>query len=376
MKYILLILTLLANSAWGAEKKIDYVNLAATLLKDGYTQRAKEALEKVNVSSPDFDFARYYTLKGILLQKLAYPTLSNIFFDTAIELGQKNPSIQIYMARNYWQLRNYASVVAALDKAGEAAKENEQMMIVKADAYKQLGKMEQAWEVLDEGITRFPDSESFYRQKFYYLAELGYYQQALVYAKKILKAKDYPAKDYLSQAYVLRENKQYNEAATILEEAVIKYNDDTKLLELLGQVYIDQEHYIMAALVFDWASLNHPKFAQKAASLYLKAKQPVRALQLNRRVLDQKEKFKQRMGIDIYLEDYESMVSTIPALKRYDLLKEDNIVYAIGYGYYMNSDFSNAKKYLKQVKDSQLFAKASSIFQQIEKCQDDPFECN
>jgi tetratricopeptide (TPR) repeat protein len=376
MKHIAMILIFLINPVWGAEKQIDYVNLGAKLLKDGYTQRAKEVLEKVDVTGADFDFARFYTLKGILLQKLAYPMLSNIFFDSAIARGQASPTIQLYIARNHWQLHNYANVVAALDKAGEVAKNNEQMMVIKADAFKQQGLIQQAWKVLDEGIARFPASANFYRQKFYYLAELGYYQQAMVYANKLLEANKYSAKDYLSLGYILRENKQYRKAAVLLEEAVISYSSNKKLLELLGQVYIDQQHYLMAALVYDWASLSYPEYAHKAAALYLKAKQPVRALQLNRRVLAQKEKFKQRLSIDIYLDDYESMVSTVPALKRYDLLKEDNIKYAIGYGYYMNGDFANAKKYLKQVTDGRLFAKASHIFQQIEKCQDDPFECN
>lgn len=376
MKPVLLILLLLTNSAWGGEKHIDYVNLAAGLLKDGYAKRAQDALGKVDVSRNNFDFARFYTLKGILMHNLAYPSLSNIFFDAAVKQGQTNPSIYLYIAKNDWQLHNYADVLAALDKAGEAAKENEQMLVIKAEAYKQQGMLDEAWAVLDEGIKRFPASANFYRQKFYYLLELGYYQQALIYAKKILQAREYSAKDYLSVAYTLRENKQYADAAALLEEAVIKYSGNKKMIELLGQVYIDQQHFMMAALVYDWASVSYPDFALKAAGLYLKAKQPVRALQLNRRVLNQKEKFKQRLGIDIYLDDYEAMVSTEPALKRYDLLKDDNIAYAIGYGYYMNGDFTNARKYLKQVSDSQLFAKASHIFQKIEKCQDEPFECN
>lgn len=358
-----------------AEKKVDYLNLGATLLKDGYVERAKSVLEKVDVTAIKFDFARYYTLKGIMLHRQSYPTLSNRFFNAAIDHGQKNKSILLYMAKNYWQLQNYKKVVTTLNSAGDVANADPQMLVIKAEALKQQHLLKDAWKVLDNGISRFPAFSLFYRQKFYYLLELGYYQQAGEYAKKYIKSKKYSEKDYLAVAYTLRENKQFASAAILLEQAKIKYPQNENLIELLGQVYIDQRQYLSAALVFDQASVQHPKFAYRAATLYLKAKQPIRSLQLNRRILNQAEKFKQRIGIDIHLDDYESLVAKVPALKRYNLVKEDNIAYAVGYGYFRVGDYANAKKYLKQITDSQLFAKAAQVFNQIEKCQNDPTLC-
>jgi len=358
-----------------ADKQVDYVNLGATLIKDGYLQRAKTVLDKVDVSKPDFDFARFYTLKGILLHRLGYPRLSNIFFDASFDRGQQNESIFLYVARNYWQLSDYAGVVSALDRAGDSARESEQMFVIKAEAYKQLDRIQQAWQVLDEGISLFPEYARFYSQKFYYLLELGYFQQALEYAEKYLLTQNHTAKDYLAISFALRENGQHDSAAALLEEAVIKNGQDTKLIELLGQVYIDQQKYIAAALVYDWASIEHPEFATKAATLYLKAGLPIRSLQLNRRIIKQDEKFRQRLGIDIQLDDYETLVAKKPALKRYGLLAEDDIRYALGYAYFRNGDFDNARTYLKQIVDDKLFRKASIIFQQIEKCQNEPLEC-
>lgn len=372
----LFLIFILSVAPLKAEEQVDYVNLGATLLKDGYIQRAKTVLEKVDVRKEDFDFARYYSLKGILLHKLSYPTLSNIFIDEAVKRGQNSSSIFLYSAKNFWLLQDYPNVIKALDKAGTAAKEEPQFIVIRAESFKQQGLLEDAWSVLDEGIDLFPAESLFFRQKFYYLLELGYFKTAIEYAHKYLQTKDYTAKDYLAVAYSLRENSQFEAAAALLEEAVIKHRDDKKLVELLGQVYIDQEKYLMAALVFDWAAMKSPSFSHKAAMLYLKSDQPIRSLQLNRRVLDQKEKFKQRLAIDIYLDDYETLIAKEPALKRYNLLEEDSILYALGYGFFKTGNYESAKKYLKMVSDSQLFGKASRIFQQIEKCQDDPFICN
>jgi len=375
-----LILTLLLSSPALAqaepEEAIDYVNLAATLLKDGYLQRAKSVLDKADARQPDFDFARFYSLKGVLFHQTGYPLISNLYFQESIERGQDNPSLYLYMARNHWQRLDYEGVIEALNRAGEAAKEIDQMYVIKAEAYKQLGRYEEAWLTLDEGIARYPEFQRFYSQKFYYLMELGFFQQALEYADRFVSTGDYSAKDYLAVSYALRENNQFAAAAALLEGAVIRNPTDDKLIELLGQVYIDQEKYLMAALVFDWASIEFPRFANKAATLYLKAEQPVRSLQLNRRIIDQQEKFRQRLGIDIFLEDFESLVTKTEPLKRYDLLKDENILYALGYAYFKNGEYDQARRYLKRVTDNQLFTKASYLFQQMEKCEDDPLLCS
>jgi uncharacterized protein HemY len=356
-------------------EKIDYVALASTLVKDGYIQRAKTVLEKADVKKESFDFSTYYTLKGIVYNKTGYPKISNIFFDAAIKRGQNKESVYLYIARNHWQRMEYQGVVEALDKAGQAAKDNPQMLVIKAEAYKQLNDMNSAWSILDEGIHLHPEYSRFYSQKFYYLLELGFYQSAQEYAHRYLESEDYSAKEYLSIGFALRESGQKDAAASLLEEGVIKYNDDDKLLELLGQVYIDQEKYLMAALVFDWASIRFPKFSAKAATLYLKSGEPVRSLQLNRRINQQEEKFRQRVGIDIHLEDYESMVAKTDSLMRYDLLKDENILYALGFAHYKNGDYAQSKNLLKKITDNQLFNKASHLFQQIEICQNDPYAC-
>jgi uncharacterized protein HemY len=377
LKYIFLFFIIFYNGLVGAQTdKIDYLNLGATLISDGYIQRAKTALEKVDIEQKDFDFISYYTLKGVVFHKTGYPAISNIFFDAAIKKGQQKKSIYLYMARNYWQRADYENVITALDMAGQVAFENPQMIAIRAEANKQLGKMHVAWDVLDNGIEIHPTYSKFIRQKFYYLLELGFYKAAEEYVDKYLNAEEYSANEYLAVAFTLRENKRYDSAARLLEEGAIKYPKDNKIIELLSQIYVDQEKYLEAALVLDWASIKMPGFSHRAAALYLKSKEPVRSLQLNRRISQQADKFRQRIAIDIFLEDYESMVAKTDALTRYDLISDDNIAYALGFAYFKIGDYTTSKRYLKNITDNQLFNKATYLFEQIEKCQNDPFACS
>lgn len=356
--------------------KINYLDLSATLLSDGYIQRAKDALDKVDITDDKFDYVNYYTLKGILLQKTGYPVISNIFFDAAIKRGQDKKSIYLYMARNYWQRNEYTAVIQALSNAGQAALDNPQMIAMHAEANKQLGKMHVAWRILDEGIVLHPGYSKFFRQKFYYLLDMGLYKAAEGYINQYLQAENYSANEYVAVAYTLRENKRYDLAERLLEEGAIKYPEESRIHELLSQLYIDQYKYLEAALVLDWTSLKSSKFSHRAAALYLKANDPVRSMQINRRIPNQVDKFRQRISIDIDLDDYESMVAKEDVLLRYDLLSDQNITYALGFAFYKTGDFDKSKYYLKQLTDNRLFDKATYLFEQIEKCQNDPFACS
>lgn len=364
-----------ATSLQAEEVLPDPLDVAATLLKDGYYDRARELLAEADIDSPSFDSLRYYTLMGVMQHHRGYPDVSNIFIRRAIADGQDNPGILLYRAKNHFQLKEYQQVVSVLDEAGESATNDPQMLVMKAEAYKNLNDINSAWRVLDEGIERFPEYSRYYLQKFYYLIELGYFEAALEYAENYLKQEDYTEKEYIAVAYALRANGQPVKAAQLLEVAVLRHPDNEQLIELLGQVYIDQEYYLAAATVFDRASIVYPQFAHKAAALFLKAGQPVRSLQLNRRISDQKNKFQQRLSIDIYLEDYESLAAKTESLKRYGLLQQDDVLYAVGYAYYRNQDYDRAIQYLKQIEDNELFARASSIFRIIEGCQNEPAQC-
>lgn len=270
------------------------------------------------------------------MQKTGYPVISNIFFDAAIKRGQDKKSIYLYMARNHWQRNEYPEVIKALKNAGQATLDNPQMIAMHAEANKQLGKMHVAWRILDQGIELHPGYSKFFRQKFYYLLDMGLYKAAEGYINQYLQAEKYSANEYVAVAYTLRENKRYDLAERLLEEGAIKYPEESRIHELLSQLYIDQYKYLEAALVLDWASLKSSKFSHRAAALYLKANDPVRSMQINRRIPNQVDKFRQRISIDIDLDDYESMVAKEDVLLRYDLLTDQNITYALGFAFLQN----------------------------------------
>ena len=75
---------LLFATAAQAEEAPDPLDVAATLIKDGYYDRAKEVLGEADIDVQPFDFKRLYTLLGVLSHHRGYPDVSNIYIENAI----------------------------------------------------------------------------------------------------------------------------------------------------------------------------------------------------------------------------------------------------------------------------------------------------
>jgi hypothetical protein len=138
---------------------------------------------------------------------------------------------------------------------------------------------------------------------------------------------------------------------------------------------MDQQAYFAAALVLDWASLRMPDLAYQAAALYMKSGSAVRALQLNRRVSEQDKKFRQRLGINIALGDFQALTAKQAELERYGLLDDDSIKYALAYGYFIIRDYTQARTWLKLIRDDSVYLKALQLLKQIEECSSEPVNC-
>lgn len=378
MKIILLIALLLTNMAWAKKKEkpqpINYLNLSAKLVKDRHYDRALSTLKKVDVKVKDFDFRRFYTLKALSLLNLKQKELSKLYFEAAIELGEDKPSIYIYLAQINWEIKEYQATIDALDKAGELAKK-ENLYVIKAECYKHLGEVAKAWEVLDEAIATFENPTLFYKQKFYYLVEYEFYVSALQYANLYLERKQYERDDYILVAMSLINNKEFEKAAVLLEEAYLLYPLDEQIIKLLAQTYIQRERFYSAAMIYDKASIYYPEFALNAARLYLKSDNPIRALELNYRTVQQKEKFISRTAINVALNDYEALAALESPLKRYDILEDENIRYALGYSYFRLGEFDRAKFHLKKLTSNALFRKATKLYSLMDECESDVFKC-
>ena len=379
MKIFFILLTLLQLGLFAAEKKssddVDHVALAALLMKDGHYARAAETLNEADTTQKEFDFVMFYTLKGLIFTKQQLYTVANEQFHKAIEAGQSDPSIYLYIAQNNFKLRDYQGTIDALDKAGDLATDKAQLLALKAESYWKLEQKEQTLETLALVNKKFPEYYAAYKQRFNYFIEMELYQSALEDAQVYLAHEKPNAKTYLSFVGALRKSGAIAKATKLAEAGNLEFAKSAEMTVMLAHLYLDQDMIHAAANLFEEASMEDPKYTKEAAEMLRRAREFTLSLYKNAQLTDIKEKYKQRIAIYLEFGEYERVVATASALERAGLLEDENIRYALAYAYYMVGDFEESEKELRELTRPDLFEKATELRKNMEKCQNNQWEC-
>ena len=417
--YISMMLISALAEAKEAIPEVDHLALASMMVYDGKFKKAQAELSEAQKHDSYLDKAKFYTIKGVIamrqerhheainyMKKAVEATKHKVYMapaavkekrkhlfsigseseDAAIpscqvafnaEKLRKEQLLKLYrnLSQESYKVKDYMATIHYLDLQGAEGRDQASEYMLRADCYWKSGKKENAVAILSKGAQAFPKDQSLLKQKFYYFTELGLYQEAIASAKAYMKRAKPNAKEYMALSQMLLAGGQRSEALKILEEAKMRFPKDAKVKMLLGHLYMKKGMEFTTANLFEQASYYERKYVKEAAELHRRVRLTPHALYLNSQISDKKEKLKQKIAIYVDRAEYEKIIGLIDALKRYKMLDDDNIRYAVAYAYYMAKDYEEAEVQLKQINDDALFSKATIIRKNIEKCQDNSMEC-
>ncbi len=363
------------ESKEGEEEEIDYITLAAKLIKDGRHDRAAAVLDEVDETKEGLDLVRYHTLRGLVRLQLKLYTEARDSFVKAIEAGQKEKVVHLYLAQAYYGEKDYSSVVKQLELAGETGKSSVTLFQMRAQAHWELGQYDKAISALSEGAKRFPEDGELVRIKLFRLVELGLYQEALLLGRDFLSRDTATVEDYLAIGQALRQGKQFKDARQILQTARFKFPESIDATLQLAHTYIDDDKPFTAAMLYEDAARLDPKHTLETAELYKQSKRLDRALFVNAQVSDQRAKMKQRLSILLEQEAFERISAMEDRLSRLGLLADENIRYALAYAEFKVGNYERSEIHLKQIRDANLFEASLQLRKAMEDCKSAGWEC-
>lgn len=418
MKRFLQILLLISLSASLVAKEkntlVDHLAIASLLIYDGKYDKAKDELLLVDKKADNFDAAKYYTILGVLASKTddyknavsnytkaIDATKTKVFkapkivhkekylfsigssekkdtapeFDAAKVKKEKLEKLYMYLSQSYFKIKEYEKTAKSLDLAGDKGRERASLFALRAECYWKIKQYSNAIDALNIGSNLFPKNTNLLKQKFYYFADLGLYQAAIKNAKLYMDKTNADANEYIILAQLLFEAKQVDEAIKILEIAKAKFPSSAKSKILLGHVYLKKDMPRTTAYMFKHAAYNDTSYLKDAVEMHRRIKDYPHAIFLNSQIPDKVEKLKQKLALHIDRGEFAKVIGLKDALNRYNLLKDDNIRYALAYSYYMSKDYNSAEKNLKKIQDTDLFKKSTIIRANIEKCRNNSMEC-
>ena len=373
---ILMLCLLMAAPVMAQEEdEANFIELAALMLRDGNLDRAINALDQVDLSAEDTDIPRYYTLRGMTHMRRKENQEARAAFQSAIDNGQTDSVVHVYLAQLAYEAEDYQAALAALDQAGAAVARVPSVYHMRAQANWLLEKHARALAVLDQASELFPAETAFQRRKVFYLIDLGLYQAAADQGRDYLQQIQGAAEDYVAIGNALRQSGQLDEALAFLEAARLKWPADTNVTKALAHTYLDREELNTAADLIYQASLLDPALAGEAVELYRRAGQNYRALTLNGQLNDQATKLKQRLALLLKLKQFDEAAAMHDALVRNNLLGNEDIRYALAYALFKTGEFDRAEQHLSLLTRSDLFRKATELRKAINDCGDQAWQC-
>jgi len=363
------------------ETDVDYLSLAAILIKDGHFDRAESALKtlesnEINEGKVIQDKARFYTLKGLVLLKKQDFENAKTALKNALNHGQQDPIVYIYLAQAAYRSNDYSLTINAIDQAGVAAKSIKELYTMKAQSYWKLNKKTKAWQTLLSGLRQFPDEAVFQRQQIFLLLELKLYQHATNIGNNYLNRKDVQVEEYLAIGSALRKSKQLDKAISILEKAKLLFPTDKRVSIELAHAYLDSDKTLAAAEIFQQVANLDSEYISEASELFRRAGKLHRALNLNAQVREQEKKLKQRLAILLEYEDYELAAAMKNPLYRVGLLEDQDIRYASAYSLFKAGKYADAADQLNHVKRPDLFRKSAELRKLMQQCENSHWACN
>jgi len=359
----------------GEEEEIDYIALAARLYKDERYDRASSVLDQVELKKEGLDLQRYYLLRGLIALKRSLYADSVENFEKLIEVGGAKPEIYKYIGQAKFNLRDFDGAIEALEKAGDEVRKLAGGMELLSQAYWQAEKPGEALAIVVEADKRFKDTNKFARLEIFYLVKLGLYQELARKSAKFVDRDDIEPQDLAAIADSLREVRRLDEAQRILEAARLRFPDETVLDLALGAVLLDKEQTLAAAMLYESVARLEPEKLVEAAELFRRAGRLERALYLNARIADQKQKMRQRLQIMLQMERYESIAAMEVRLSRLGLLDDEQIRYALAYGYFELRDFDAALRHIRQLQSAEVFENGIQLRKAIEQCNEAGWQC-
>jgi len=358
------------------QEPVEFLSLAAVLIGDGNYQRARNALARVDTRAEEVDLARYHTLAGLVALNLDELPLAATEFEAAIDAGQSDPVVRLYLAQAYFGQGRYDETLEQLAQAGDEATRVPSIFLMRAQAHWALKDYAAAWHVLGEGRAEFPDrAGDFARRQVFLLVDQGLYQEAADQGLQYLESGLATSDDAVAIGNALRETGQFQQAAVILEKARLSAPDNVLLGKVLSHVYLDQGRALAAADVMRTTALYDSDLASDAAELYKRAGWLIQALSLNAQVIDQSKKLKQRLAIFLELNRFDQAAGMEQDLTRVGLLTDEDIRYALAYALFKSGDFERSEQHLQQLTRSDLFRRAVELRRAMEQCAESPWMC-
>ncbi len=347
----------------------DRVALVGLLVREGDWDRAAEVLGTIDPAEKGVDVVRFHTLEGLVALHANDAGAAARAFAAALAVATEGRELlEIHLARAHLAGLSPNEAIAALDRAGEVGANLPGAWLLRAEAHEAAARPDSAWDALAAGAARFPDQPELQRQQVFLLVRLGLFREARTRGEALLARPDSDADDAIAISEALRRGGETEQAATLLEAALLEESDSRDLLVQAARAALDAGQPRNAGRFLERAAVLDPALSLEAAEAYRRGGDVEAALRVNADVADPIAKARQRLGLLLQGEAWDRALALEARLSRLGLAKDDGVAYGLAYAAFRLGDNARAEHWLKDITDPDAFARATALRQVMAAC--------
>ncbi len=235
-----------------------------------------------------------------------------------------------------------------------------------AQAQERAGRAEAAFETLEEGWRRFPDRPELLRQQALLLVAQGLFLAALDRASQYLARRPDDRAAHLVLGEALRSAGRPREAAVLLEEAALRFEDDAEVAARLALAYARAGHHLASGRLFARAVDLGGDYAYEAAEELRAAGRLSEALRYNARVPDAPRRLRQRLATHLAAERFARAAALDGPLAAAGAL-DDVTSYRLAYAHLRAGDLDRAEALCGRVEDPGLAPDVARLLEAVDE---------
>ncbi|MEL6761509.1 MAG: hypothetical protein AAFP04_14075 [Myxococcota bacterium] len=282
---------------------------------------------------------------------------------TAIELGDQAPVVSLYLAHAQMRLGRANDALARLEAVGSSLESGLSALLIRARAYRAIGRSREAYETLRNAVKRFEGSMLPVIELIALCAELELHGEAARWIAVAASQESLEPKDALAIIDLSYRNPNALEA---LERLAVRFRADADIQGRLAYGYAEAGHSYLAARLFSTAAFLGGDYAFEAADQYRMVRDYKAALRFNGQVPSERERLRQRIAILFEAEQWSRVVALEPRWQQ--LPNPDDVLrYQTAYAYYRLGRPIRATELARSVEDGPWQESASLLVQAIER---------
>lgn len=362
----------------------DQIKLASRLISDGRLDKAGGVLNLVEkvIEMKDHHESRYdyRMVRGVFyLQSLKFSeadTQISMAYELASTKDEKN-DVLLYLAQAKFGNEDYAGVSRIFEDSSLTdlkirSTKHPNLYTILTKSYLETKNILRAL-VLTDLVDNADEAIVFQKIEVYFSA--GLHKKAYENALSFVSQSRTSSKDMLAIAAKVYRYQGIERLIEYLEVCLLLKPDDTTISHKLALSYIRSENYVAAESLLREVFVKKGDYAFELSELNLALGNLAQSSYYNIHVKDPLKKLKQKIAIFLASESYSEIASLHNEAKRYDLLKDQDFKYVMGYALMKSGSFDDSAVLISSITKPHLLPKALELRKTLKTCNQSQWQC-